>query len=304
MTHMFRKALPVTVILVIALSLNFFTESTAQDKTSPQQQRVTIPEISTPKTEEMIDVGGRKIHCCVYGEKGPSVVLVSGFGAPQSYWNTVVPDLAAQTTVVTFDRAGIGKSEIGDLPTHGLQAAKDLHVLLERLNVPAPYILVGHSYGGDVVRLFASMYPDLMGGLILEDTQHEDVLEEQRKILKGKDLETFEQMVARFDTPENPTTEADYRYITKDQVINSKPLPKIPYVVLSAGDRSKAMPPMFSEDAKKQLAALGFKLQQRLVALIPGGEHIVVEGVGHNIHVEKPDALIEPAIKMLKELRK
>lgn len=301
---MFRKALPVTVILVIALSLNFFTESTAQDKTSPQQQRVTIPEISTPKTEEMIDVGGRKIHCCVYGEKGPSVVLVSGFGAPQSYWNTVVPDLAAQTTVVTFDRAGIGKSEIGDLPTHGLQAAKDLHVLLERLNVPAPYILVGHSYGGDVVRLFASMYPDLMGGLILEDTQHEDVLEEQRKILKGKDLETFEQMVARFDTPENPTTEADYRYITKDQVINSKPLPKIPYVVLSAGDRSKAMPPMFSEDAKKQLAALGFKLQQRLVALIPGGEHIVVEGVGHNIHVEKPDALIEPAIKMLKELRK
>ncbi len=301
---MFPKALPVTGILVITLSLTFFAESPAQEKPSPQQQRVTIPEISTPKTEEMIDVGGRKIHYCVYGEKGPSVVLVSGFGAPQSYWNTVVPDLAAHTTVVTFDRAGIGKSEIGDLPTHGQQAAKDLHVLLERLNVPAPYILVGHSYGGDVVRLYASAYPDRMGGLILEDTQHEDVLKEQRKILKGEDLEAFEQMVARFDTPENPITEADYRYITKDQVINSKPLPKIPFVVLSAGDRSKAMPPMFSEDAKKQLAELGLRLQQRLAALIPGGEHIVVEGVGHNIHVEKPDALIEPVIKMLNELRK
>lgn len=290
----------ITIVSFLIISSN----PVAQQKAQAPQQRVSIPEISTPKTEDMVDVGGRKLHYCVYGKKGPTVVLVSGFGAPQSYWNTVVSDLAAQTTVVTFDRAGIGKSEIGDLPTHGLQAAKDLLALLERLKVPVPYILVGHSYGGDVVRLFASMYPDRVSGLILEDTQHEDVLKEQRKTLKGKDLETLEQMVARFDTPENPRTEGDYRYITKEQVRKIESLPRIPFVVLSAGDRSRAMPPMFSEDGKKELVKLGFQLQRRLVALIPDGEHIVVEGVGHLIHVEKPDALIEPVIKMLNEVRK
>ena len=301
---MFRNAIAGTLIFTMALSLTTFTESTAQVKTNSPQQQVQIPEISTPKTEEMIDVGGRKLHCCVYGKNGPTVVLVSGFGAPQSYWNTVVPDLAALTTVVTFDRAGIGKSEIGEIPTHGLQSAKDILTLLVKLNVPAPYILVGHSYGGDVVRLFASMYPDHMGGLVLEDTQHEDVLEEQRKILKGKDLEALEQMAARFATPENPKTETDYLNTTKEQVRSSKPLPRMPFVVLSAGDRLNAMPPMFSEDGKKELAALGLKLQQRLVSLVPDCEHIVVEGVGHNIHVEKPGAVIEPVIKMVNKLRK
>jgi pimeloyl-ACP methyl ester carboxylesterase len=251
----------------------------------------------------MIDVGGRKLDCCVYGKGSPTIVLVSGFGAPQAYWNWVVPDLAAQTTVVTYDRAGIGKSEIGDLPTHGEQSAKDLHVLLEKLNVPQPYILVGHSYGGRVVRLFASMYPDVMGGLILEDAQHEDVPDEQKKILKGKDLEAFEQMVARFSTPENPKTEADYRNITMEQVRKSKPLPPIPFIVLTAGDRSKAIPPMFSDEAKEQIARLELEMQQKLVTLIPGGRQIIVEGVGHNIHAEKPEALIAPVVEMINEMR-
>lgn len=301
---MSRNAFAVTMIFAMALLSTASTTSDAQEKTHSPQQRVSIPEISTPKTEEMIDVGGRELHCCVYGKKAPTVVLVSGFGAPQSYWNPVVPDLAAQTTVVTFDRAGIGKSEIGELPTHGLQAANDMLSLLEQLEVPGPYVLVGHSYGGDVVRLFASTYPDRVGGLILEDTQHEDILEEQRKILKGEDLETLEQMVARFAPPEDPITEGDYRYITKEQVRNSKPLPQIPFVVLTAGDRSRAMPPMFSEDTKKEMELLGFELQLRLVALVPDGEQIVVEGVGHNIHVEKPEALIAPTVKMINEIRK
>lgn len=193
---------------------------------SPEEQR-GILEISTPRTESMIDVGGRRLHCFAYGNGSPTVVLVSGFESPQVYWNSVIPDLATRTTVVTFDRAGIGKSEIGDLPTHGEQSAKDLRVLLDKLSVPTPYILVGHSYGGSVVRLFASMYPDDLGGLILEETQHEDILSEMRNILKGKDLETFEQvLVARFDAPENPKTEGDYRNATREQLKKSKLCPE------------------------------------------------------------------------------
>lgn len=66
------------------------------------------------------------------------------------------------------------------------------------------------------------MYLEDAGGMVLEDTQHEDILEEQRKILKSKDLEILEEMVARFSTPDNPKTEADYRNITMEQLRNSK----------------------------------------------------------------------------------
>jgi len=287
---------------LICLNSNLLSNSQAS-KGSPQEQ-ITIPEISTHKIENMIDVGGRKLHCCVYGNGSPTVVLVSGLEAPQAYWDSVIPDLAAKATVVTYDRAGIGKSEIGDLPTHGEQSAKDLQVLLDKLGVSRPYILVGHSYGGSVARLFASMYPDDMGGLILEDTQHEDVLSEMKKILKGKDLEAFEQLVfARFSAPENPKTEADYRNITREQVRKSKPLPRIPFVILTSADRAKAMQPIFGDEAIEEMAKLDLALNKKLAALIPGGRQIIVEGTGHDIHVDKPEALIAPVVKMIQEGR-
>ena len=294
----------ISPILMNLICLNSHFVSNSQASQGSPQEQIKIPEISTPKIENMIDVGGRKLHCCLYGNGSPTVVLVSGFEAPQAYWNSVIPDLAAKTTVVTFDRAGIGKSEIGDLPTHGEQSAKDLQVLLDKLGVPGPYILVGHSYGGSVVRLFASMYPDHMGGFILEDTQHEDVLNELRKILKGKDLEAFEQLVAaRFSAPENPKTEADYRNMTREQVRNSKPLPRIPFVILTSAGRAKAMPPIFSDEAIEKMAKLDLALNKKLAALIPGGRQIIVEGTGHDIHVDKPEALIAPVVEMIKEVR-
>jgi len=172
------------------------------------------------------------------------------------------------------------------------------------LGVSRPYILVGHSYGGSVARLFASMYPDDMGGLILEDTQHEDVLSEMKKILKGKDLEAFEQLVvARFSAPEDPKTEADYRNITREQVRKSKPLPRIPLVVLTSAGRAKAMGPFFSEEAIVEMEKSDIALNNKLAALIPEGRQIIVEGTGHDIHVDKPEALIAPVMKMIQEGR-
>jgi hypothetical protein len=148
------------------------------------------------------------------------------------------------------------------------------------------------------------MYPDDMGGLILEETQHEDVLSEMRNILKGKDLETFEQvLVAGFDAPENPKTESDYRNVTREQVKKSKPLPRIPFVVLTCAGRAKAMQAMFSDGAIEELEKLDVALMNKLAASIPGGRQIMVEGTGHNVHVDKPEVLIAPVVEMIKELR-
>jgi hypothetical protein len=68
---------------LVCFHSNLLSNSQAS-KGSPQEQN-RIPEISTPKIENMIDVGGRKLHCCVYGSGSPTVGLVSGFEAPQAY---------------------------------------------------------------------------------------------------------------------------------------------------------------------------------------------------------------------------
>jgi len=268
------------------------------------QEQAGIPEISTPKKEHMIDVGGRKLHGCVYGSGLPAVVLVSGFGSPQEYWNPVIPGLAANATVVTYDRAGVGSSEINDLPAHGEQSARDLHALLAKLALPGPYLLVGHSYGGFVARLFASMYPADMAGLVLEETQHEDNLDEIRRILTGKDLETFDQvLLPGFAAPENPKNESDFRNVTREQLKKSKPLPRMPFVVLTCRGRAYAMRPMFSEAALAAMAKLDEDLMGRLVASVPGGKQIMIEGTGHHVHVDKPAALIVPVVEMIGQVR-
>jgi pimeloyl-ACP methyl ester carboxylesterase len=273
------------------------------NKASPREHS-RAPEISNPGLKRMIDVGGRTLHCVTYGDGSPTIVLVSGLEIPQEYWDSVIPALAAVTTVVTYDRAGIGKSEIGDQPTHGGQSASDLRVLLDTLGVPRPYILVGHSYGGSVVRLFASMYPDDVGGLVLEETQHEDVFLEMRRVLRGKDLDAFEQLLApRFDAPEDPRTESEYRSVTREQLRKSRPLPRRPFVILTCADRVRAMQPMFSAEAIRELAELDAALMNDLAASVPGGRQIMVEGTGHNVHVDKPEVLVAPVVEMIQGVR-
>jgi pimeloyl-ACP methyl ester carboxylesterase len=278
--------------------------STSMPGTAGLRERAGISPVPTSKVEQMIDVGGRKIDSCVYGNGSPTIVLVSGLEITQDNWDSVVPDLAAKTTVVTYDRPGTGKSELGGLPTDGERAARDLHALLEKLGVPKPYLLVGHSYGGMVARLFASLYPDDMGGLILEETQHENNLIEMRKVLEGKDLETFDQVLGeRLRTPEKPVTEVDFMNVTREQLRRSRALPRIPFLVMFVAGRAKAMKDLFSDAAIEKLDKMDAALNKELAALVPGGRLVMVEGTGHLVHVDKPGVLIAPVMEMIHKIR-
>ena len=269
----------------------------------PPPPGVEIAEIDTPREEAMVDVGGRRLHCVRYGKGAPTVVLISGFRAPQRYWNPVVPALAAVATVVTYDRPGYGKSELGEAPNHGLQAAADLHRLLGAIGAPKPYVVVGHSYGGRIARLFAAGYPDAVGALLLEEAGHEDTLDEQLKALEGPDHEQLVTMSAGFrQRPASPRTEAEYMLDTIEQLRASPPLPRVPLVVLAAKDGG-GLPPVFSAQGQAKVREVSAAMQRRLAALVPGGRLIEVPGVGHNIHVEKPEAVLQPLLALVAQAK-
>ena len=129
---------------------------------------------SSPAPGLMVRVGDHRLHLYCSGRGEPTVILDSGLGGNSLDWVSVQPGVAEYTRVCTYDRAGYGWSELGPLPRTSKRIAEELHTLLERAGVAGPYVLVGHSFGGYNVRLFASHYPEKTAGVILLDSAHED----------------------------------------------------------------------------------------------------------------------------------
>jgi pimeloyl-ACP methyl ester carboxylesterase len=115
----------------------------------------------------LIRIGDHHLHLHCLGTGAPAVILDAALGASSLSWSLVQSEVSALTQCCAYDRAGFGWSEAGPLPRTADRIADELHLLLQHAGVPAPYVLVGHSFGGLVVRLFASRHPELVAGLVL-----------------------------------------------------------------------------------------------------------------------------------------
>lgn len=123
-----------------------------------------------PMPGQLIDVGGHSLHLNCRGSGSPTVVLEPGAGGTSSMLGWITPAVASETRVCVYDRAGRGWSEPAESPQDGAQIATDLHTLLERGNVPGPYVMAGHSFGGLYVLAFAARHPDDVAGMVLVDS--------------------------------------------------------------------------------------------------------------------------------------
>lgn len=127
-----------------------------------------------PAPGRLIDLGTHKLHLRTYGTTGPVVIFEAGAGSPGLAWELVAPEVARFAQVVVVDRAGYGWSEPGPMPRTSDRAVAELKLALEKAGIPGPYILVGHSFGGLTMRIFAAQHPELVAGLVLVDATHED----------------------------------------------------------------------------------------------------------------------------------
>lgn len=119
--------------------------------------------------DEMVDVGTHQLHAVVAGKGLPAVVIDGGIGALSDEYRPLQERLSARTTVVTYDRAGYGRSGAGPLPRDSRTEADELKTMLHGLGVARPYILVGHSLGGLNMEAYAHLYPDEVAGMVLLD---------------------------------------------------------------------------------------------------------------------------------------
>jgi pimeloyl-ACP methyl ester carboxylesterase len=274
----------------------------------------------------LVDIGGdRKMYLKCSGRGSPSVVLVGGLRASADDWSisdkskpTVFPEVAKFTRVCACDRPGTpvgekpSRSDPVPQPTTAKDAVADLHALLGAAGEAGPYVLVGHSYGGLIVRLYASTYPKEVSGLVLIDVLSEGLQDAetpeqwaiQRKLIEGDVRES----VALYPALERIDVDRSF-----DQIRAAPPLRSIPLVVLSAdrpwgpqvpsmiaaGKLAADIPPDFGyvTDAAQK------KAQERLAKLVPNEKHITNTNSGHEIHKEQPQTVIDAIREVVEAVR-
>ncbi|MDR3387438.1 MAG: alpha/beta hydrolase [Rudaea sp.] len=140
---------------------------------APNPKVIDDPAYTRP--QKMVEIeSGRRLNLYCTGSGSPTVVLDSGLGGDTSAWALVQPVVAAHTQVCSYDRAGLGFSDPQQRPGTSANIVDDLHRLLVAASIKPPYILVGHSYGGMNVRLYADLHLDEVAGMVLVDPTEED----------------------------------------------------------------------------------------------------------------------------------
>lgn len=159
------------LFLVIVLAASIFIGLVYQAVTAGAERR------SFPPPGQLVDVGGFRMHVHCLGEGSPTVILEGGAGSASPMWGWIQPDVAGTTRVCSYDRAGFGWSDSGPEPRDGQHIVDELHTLLTNAGIRPPFVLAGHSFGGELIRLYAHQYPNEVVGMVLIDSSHPDQFE-------------------------------------------------------------------------------------------------------------------------------
>lgn len=156
-TNFLKRWLIRLMILVLILAIAGTVYQTAA--TEADQRRYPPPGI-------LVNVGGYKMHLYCMGDGSPTVILDSANMGTVSNWAWIQPEAGKVTRVCAYDRADSGWSDLSPQPNDTRQNAEALHMLLENAGESGPYVLVGHSFGGLYVRMYAEMFPDEVAGMV------------------------------------------------------------------------------------------------------------------------------------------
>ena len=253
--------------------------------------------------------GGRKLWLRCRGQGSPTVILESGIHDSSDPWKVdaplppavgppVFPGVAKFTRVCRYDRPGTirykdppvltTRSTPVRMPRTLSGMVSDLRALLRRARLRGPYVLVGHSFGGMIVRLFAQTHPSRVSGLVLVDAFNTNIRElfgdlwpQYREILNfpGTPLDS---------QPEWETFDIDGAI---DSVLAAPPLPAIPLAVMSKTEPF-ATSPTVPPEIRQRLEEVWPAVQDALVPLEPRTPHILATGSDHYVQINDPDLTI------------
>jgi pimeloyl-ACP methyl ester carboxylesterase len=256
-------------------------------------------------------VNGRQLYAQVAGEGGPTIVLEAGAECPSSLWDPIWPSLQQSTTVFRYDRANLGKSGPAEAPRSPHEAVADLHTLLRKVGARGPYLLVGHSFGGLLVRLFAQHFPHEVAGIVLLDSAHHEQNERYLPLLpppfpeEPGDLTRLRRLCSDPKTVNAEGFQLGNVQIEVGKVGGLGALPllvvsRAPGTTPSVAERRR---PGYPPAAALALETLWDELQRDLTTLSTRCTHVVATHGNHFLHHDEPTFVASQILQFSAALR-
>ncbi len=257
-----------------------------------------------PILGERYDIGNYKLHIYCQGQGSPTVIIDTGLGDDSWDWQEIVKSASKKSQTCVYDRAGYGWSDVGPRPRTSRRIATELNLLLHKARLSPPYVLVGHSFGGYNMRLFAASHPEDVAGLVLVEASHEGQYEQLNIKLPPPDKGQHNIFVSipldKMDAndPKNYALRdrafqsASYEIAalseSTEQVKNSGTIPTVPLIVISRGKSE-----WYGSDVAKKREKIWISLQQDLTRLSPISEQIFANHSGHDVPKQQPEIIVD-----------
>jgi pimeloyl-ACP methyl ester carboxylesterase len=307
------------ILVVVLLIFGFIYEQYALYRAS-----------QLPMDGKFVEVNAHKLHVVEKGEGKFPVIFESGWEVGGHLgWNTIQNEIAKETYTLSYDRAGILRSESSDEPRTCTNVSEELHLLLTKEKVEKPYILVAHSLGGIFMRCYAKKYRDEIAGIVLVDSAHPHQMNYYKKSIQERiknlpsmwlvKLESYSGIARGFSyfftkgyhpsIPSDDIRNSKYQgfvskgyitymregkqFINMGNEVNGTNFGATPLTVLSAKE---------SEETQGIILENWEKLQNEIATLSTNSKHIWVDS-GHYIQLEKPEVVIDVIKNMLKDNR-
>jgi pimeloyl-ACP methyl ester carboxylesterase len=270
-----------------------------------------------PAPGKMVTVGNHQLHLICTGKGSPTVVLEMGIGTDWISWRPVSERLAQFHQVCVYDRAGYAWSEPGPMPRTALQDANELHAMLANAPVAGPYLLVAHSFGAYIARMYASRFADTLSGIVMVDPiQEEDGhnpipgprgvlallppvgLDRLKRLYRGADAlpadlksepEAYQNrflFASSLIQLKYERNEFDSLPVTEQELAAAVFPADLPLTVITAG-----------RDPER------WKRQERLVRLSHAGVHVQAEQSGHSVQQFQPELIVKAVEEMARRER-
>ena len=262
-----------------------------------------------PPPGRLVELNGRQVHLLCAGEGSPTVVLEAGAGS--LVWMSVFAEIAQLTQVCTYDRPGHGWSEPASSPRTAETMVQELKILLQTAEIRPPYVLVGHSFGGVLMQLYAARFPNDFEGVVLVDSSHPN------QIHRTSDLEELDSLVvalkvlgplgvARILLPamegDPASRDIEVREQERELLMTNRTLQTVVKEMSAmrqslreVGDSSVDFgnKPLVVLTGGRRRAEWWHNMHEDLSRLSTNSEWQVVDGAGHFIQHDRPDVVVE-----------
>jgi len=258
-----------------------------------------------------VNIGFQTMYIDCLGNKSPTILIDVGIAGSSASWYKIAQTLSNNVRTCLYDRAGYGWSDPGRGERTTATIVHELNLLINKAEIPGPFVLVGHSFGGFTARYLAARFPKNVVGLVLVDSSHPDQiyrlsaldkvkqksLVTGRKNLPPEDFSEFERKWYFLNSSRKATLaqmgELKYFKESAYQVKHSGPIKDIPVAVLSRGIGQ--LPELSGVSLENEWQ----DMQKDLLKLSRNSWHLIVTDSGHEIHREAPNHVIENILKVV-----